>query len=161
MTGRVAADRDKGVQVAWKFGASCSSERPLPADEAGIEPIEDVLDRELVALNGMRGSGSGLGGSHAARKSHDKAHGGECGNLAGGRSVRQGTSEPATVREAPPAERRGGSGRGRNPEHVRINSQRGAPSGTNTPEADRPNADEALAAKNRVDPTTPGGANRR
>jgi hypothetical protein len=37
----------KGVQVAWKFGASCSSERPIPAGEAGIEPIEGVLDRNL------------------------------------------------------------------------------------------------------------------
>lgn len=37
----------KGVQVAWKFGASCSSERPIPTDEVGIEPIEGVPDRNL------------------------------------------------------------------------------------------------------------------
>jgi hypothetical protein len=55
VTGRVAADCEKGVQVAWKFGASCSSERPIPADEAGIEPIEGVLDREIRGLKRYAG----------------------------------------------------------------------------------------------------------
>jgi hypothetical protein len=55
---------------------------------------------------------------------------------------RQETSEDAADREALPAERRRGSGRGRNLE------------------LDRTHADEALAAKNRVIPTAQGGANR-
>jgi hypothetical protein len=55
---------------------------------------------------------------------------------------RQETSENAADREALPAERCRGSGNGRNLE------------------LDRTQADEALAAKNRVIPTTQGGANR-
>jgi len=55
---------------------------------------------------------------------------------------RQETSEGAADREALPAERRRGSGRGRNRE------------------LDRPLTDEALAAKNRVIPNAQAGANR-
>jgi hypothetical protein len=106
----------KGVQVAWKFGASCSSERPIPADEAGIEPIEGVLDRNL---RGFKRHAAGVVLARAVATPLERmakrltAASMENSPVAARRD--RGRQILRWYREALPAERRGGSGHGRNP----------------------------------------------
>jgi len=101
--GKLYAD-GKGAP-ATRRGLNFSTRSDSQPERVGIEPIEDILDREVVSSNRRavnrswraRKSGRLFGGERAVSRG---------GSLGAAPGERQGMSESAVEGQAPPAERR-------------------------------------------------------